>query len=101
MSLPEADRDELEARYAQDCEMSSEIEQPIALTTSNTNSGPESVAKTSHTNGLLDAGDLVEVSVTSEKLESVIGSLTDSEKYQYLTRHFRPTKGYQYPSTYT
>jgi len=100
VSLPEADRDELEARYAHDREMSPEIEQPMALTTSNANPGPESVAKTSRTNGLVDVGNLVEVSVTSEKLESVIGSLTDSEKYQYLTRHFRPTKEYQYPSTY-
>ena len=72
VSFPEAGRDELEARYAKDHEMSPEIEQPMALTTSNANPGPESVAKTSHRNGVLDVGDLVEVSVTSEKLESVI-----------------------------
>ena len=60
----------------------------MALTTSNANPGPQSVAKTFRTNGLLDVGDLVEVSVTSEKLESVIGSLTDSEIYQVSDKAF-------------
>lgn len=49
---------------------------------------------------VLDVGELVKTSASSEQLESAIHSLTNSEKYQYLTEHFKPTKGYQFPSTY-
>ena len=39
---------------------------------------------------LVDVGELVELLSTNEQLESAIHSLTDTEKYQYLTEHFKP-----------
>ena len=48
----------------------------------------------------MDVGELVELSSTNEQLESAIHSLTDAEKYQYLTEHFKPFRGYPFPSTY-
>ena len=38
--------------------------------------------------------------MTTEDLMQVVSSLTDSEKYEYLTGHFRPPKEYKFPSTY-
>lgn len=35
-------------------------------------------------------GGLVKTSMSSEELESAMGILTDSEKYQYLIGHFKP-----------
>ena len=51
-------------------------------------------------NPILDVGELVKISASSEQLESAIHSLTNSEKYQYLTEHFKPSKEYRFPSTY-
>ena len=93
--LLDADDDELKA---QDDEMSLEVEQPV--TTSNVRPGPGSVSGTAHPQGLLDVGDLVKPSMTAEELESAVDSLTDSEKHEYLTGHFRPPKEYRFQSTY-
>ena len=81
--LLDADDDELKA---QDDEMSLEVEQPV--TTSNVRPGPGSVSRTAHPQGLLDVGDLVKPAMTAEELESAVDSLTDSEKYEYLTGYF-------------
>ena len=48
---------------------------------------------------ILDVGELVKSS-SSEQLESTVHSLTNSQKYQYLTNHFKPSRGYRFPSTY-
>lgn len=99
--LQDVGGNELEARCTQNREVSLEIEQSRALNPSTTiDSGPESVTRIARLQGLLDVGDFVKTSITNEELESVIGSLTDSERYQYLTEHFRPPKGCKYPSTY-
>ena len=48
----------------------------------------------------LDVGELVNISASSEWLEAAIHSLTNSERYRYPTDHFKPSRGYQFLSTY-
>ena len=59
----------------------------MAMTTCNLN--PGSVIRTAYLQGLLDVGNLVRTSITSEELESAIGSLNNSDKHEYLTGYFR------------
>ena len=86
-TVEDGDGDTLEA---QNDEMSDDVEHPVAVSTP----VPGCLLRS-----LLDIGNLVK-SVASEELESAVDILTDSEKYGYLTRHFRPPREYKFPSTY-
>ena len=86
-TVEDGDGDNFEA---QNDEMSVDVEHPMAVSTPVPGCLPRS---------LLDVGNLVK-SVASKKLESAVDFLTDSEKYGYLTGHFRPPREYKFPSTY-
>jgi len=84
------------------CDECSDVQPAVTRVTSPTRSDVVSQASpsSSASGAISDVGDLLKTAATSKELELLVDALTDEEKHQILTGHFRPSKGYKFPSNY-